>query len=123
MPQRLVSQPPNRPPRMVAAEPKIQPVLSKVVTQINGADVIQSVTLQDTASGETSELELDGVFIAIGYRPNTGFLKGVVSLDKNGVVPVDGALQTDVAGIYAAGDIRQGSIRQDLSRVVRTSKL
>lgn len=97
---------------MVAREKKIQPVLGKVITEIKGGDVIQSVTLKDTGSGETSELTLDGVFVAIGYQPNTEFLKGVVKLEPSGVVPVDLTLRTDVPGIYAAGDIRQGSIRQ-----------
>ena len=97
---------------MVKKEPKIQPVLNKVVTEIKGGDVIESVMLKDTGSGETSELALDGVFVAIGYQPNTEFLKGVVKLDANGVVPVDLSLQTDIPGIFAAGDIRQGSIRQ-----------
>jgi len=97
---------------MVADEKKIQPVLGKVITEIKGGDVIQSVTLKDTGSGETSELTLDGVFVAIGYQPNTEFLKGVVTLEPSGVVPVDLTLRTDVPGIYAAGDIRQGSIRQ-----------
>jgi len=99
----------------VAAETKIQPVLGKIVTEIKGRNVIQSVMLKDTGSGEATELALDGVFIAIGYQPNTDILKGVVKLDANGVVPVDLTLQTEVPGIYAAGDIRQGSIRQVVS--------
>jgi thioredoxin reductase (NADPH) len=100
---------------MVTAEPKIQPGLGKVITGISGKDVIEAVTLKDTASGEVTELALDGVFIAIGYQPNTEFLKGVVELDAGGVVPVDLKLQTNVPGIFAVGDIRRDSIRQVVS--------
>jgi len=99
----------------VSAEPRVVPVLGQVVTEIKGEDVIRSLILRDTTSGDTSELAVDGVFIAIGYRPNTDFLRVVVALDAGGAVRVNEKMETSVPGIYAAGDIRQSSIRQVVS--------
>ena len=99
----------------VAAEPKIEAVMNRVVTEIKGKDVVRSLALKDPGSGETSELAVDGVFIAVGHRPNTTFLDGVVALDGGGAVLVNEKMETSVPGIYAAGDVRRNSIRQVIS--------
>jgi thioredoxin reductase (NADPH) len=55
------------------------------------------------------------VFIAVGLRPNTGYLKGLLALDEGGFITVNNQMETEVPGVFAAGDIRAGSIRQVVS--------
>jgi len=94
--------------------PKIRFALNKVVTEVHGEDVITGVRLKDTVSGDESDLEVGGMFVAIGHSPNTGFLKGVVELKENGYVktPVAWRTQTSVPGIFAAGDVMDDYYRQ-----------
>jgi thioredoxin reductase (NADPH) len=70
------------------------------------------VILKSNDSGETEEHHPDGVFIFIGLDPNTEFLKGVVDLDQRGFVMTDDRFQTSVPGVFAAGDVRDGSTKQ-----------
>lgn len=63
-------------------------------------------------TGKTEKFETDGVFIFIGLKPNTEFLKGKIKLDPIGMVITDESLQTNVAGIFAAGDVRSGATMQ-----------
>jgi thioredoxin reductase (NADPH) len=93
---------------------KIRFELNKVVTEVYGEDVITGVRLKDTVTGEESDLEVGGMFVAIGHSPNTGFLEGVVELKENGYVktPVPWRTQTSVPGIFAAGDVMDDYYRQ-----------
>ena len=97
------------------AEPKIEFVLSSIIEAVEGGDFVEKLKLKNVATGKTSELPLDGVFVSIGLKPNTGYLKGVVDLDEAGMVVVNDRMETSVPGILAAGDIRQNSIRQTVS--------
>lgn len=96
-------------------EPKIEVIWNSVVEQVAGSQFVERVRLKNVATGETRELPLDGVFIAIGLKPNTAYLQGVVQLDERGMVVVDDLMQTSVPGIFAAGDIRQNSIKQTIA--------
>jgi thioredoxin reductase (NADPH) len=80
------------------------------VQEIRGEKTVSAVRL---STGE--DLETAGVFVFVGLEPNTAFLQGVVDLDSAGHVKVDHQLQTNLAGVFAAGDIRQGSSRQLVS--------
>ena len=86
---------------------KITFAWNTVVTEVLGDDVITGLQLKDVHSGEPRELEVGGLFVAIGHSPNTGFLKGVVELKDNGYVdtPIPWRTQTSVPGIFAAGDV------------------
>ena len=97
------------------AEPKIEFRLSSVVESIEGENTLNKLRLRDTASGETSTLEVNGIFIAVGFKPNTEYLRGVLPLDKIGYVTTNEKMETEVPGIFAAGDIRSSSIRQVVS--------
>ncbi|HEY83344.1 MAG TPA: thioredoxin-disulfide reductase [Dehalococcoidia bacterium] len=97
------------------AHPKIAFRWNTVVEAIEGKDMVERLRLRDVSSGEKSTLEVSGVFIAIGFRPNTGYLQGVLSLDSAGAIITNEKMETDVPGIFAAGDIRSGSIRQVVS--------
>ncbi len=93
---------------------KITFAWNTVVTEVLGDDVITGLQLKDVHSGEKRELEVGGLFVAIGHSPNTGFLKGVVELKDNGYVdtPIPWRTQTSVPGIFAAGDVMDDYYRQ-----------
>jgi thioredoxin reductase (NADPH) len=93
---------------------KIRFAWNRVVTEVHGDDVITGIRLRDTRSGVEEELEVGGLFVAIGHEPNTGFLKGVVDLKPNGYIrtPVQWRTQTSVPGIFAAGDVMDDYYRQ-----------
>ena len=80
-----------------------------VVDEILGETVVEAVRLRDSAGGATSLIETAGVFVYIGLEPNTAFLRGVLRLDVGGRVPTDVWMRTELAGVFAAGDIRSDS--------------
>jgi thioredoxin reductase (NADPH) len=73
--------------------------------------------LENVKTGSESSLEVSGVFIAVGLKPNTGYLSGVLALSPEGFILVNDQMETDVPGVFAAGDIRSGSTRQVSSAV------
>lgn len=93
---------------------KIRVEWNKVVTEVLGDETITALRLEDTVSGEVSELEVGGMFVAIGHTPNAGFLNGVVELKDNGYVetPMPWRTETSVPGIFAAGDVMDDYFRQ-----------
>ena len=97
------------------AEPKIEFKLNQVVEAIEGKDLVQSLRVKNASTGETSILDVKGVFVSIGQKPSTDYLKGVLTLDEYGYVITNEKMQTSVPGIFAAGDIRYNSIRQTVS--------
>ena len=100
----------------VLAHPQIEVRWNTEVTEVLGeGDGVSGVRVQDTQTGETSEVELAGLFIYAGMEPNTAFLKGIVEMDNAGHIATDLSMQTSLPGIYAAGDIRQKSAGQVLT--------
>jgi thioredoxin reductase (NADPH) len=97
------------------AESKIKFLLERTVDAVEGQDKVEKLKLNNTATGEKSELSVAGVFVAIGQKPNTEFLKGKVPLDAGGYIITNEKMETSVPGILAAGDIRSNSIRQTIS--------
>ena len=96
--------------RVLASE-KIVPVLGKVAVSVNGQSKVESITVKDVNSGTESVIPVDGVFVFIGYTPNTSYLSPSL-LNKAGEVIVDMQMRTPVPGLYAAGDLRCDSKRQ-----------
>ena len=94
------------------ADPKIEFLWNTVVEAIEGEDVVKRIRLHNVRTGEKSVMDISGIFVAIGFKPNTDYLKGVLSLDANGAIITNEKMETEVPGIFAAGDIRSGSIRQ-----------
>ena len=100
----------------VLAHPKIRPLWNKVVTEVIGYDTISGVRLQDTVTGERSQLEVGGLFVAIGHTPNTRFLDGQLELTPGGYIRVSGGrTATNVPGVFAAGDVMDDYYRQAIT--------
>ncbi|MGI9147092.1 MAG: NAD(P)/FAD-dependent oxidoreductase [Chloroflexota bacterium] len=97
----------------IQARSNVATVFDTEIVEICGTGSVASVRLR--SGGVTREQEVAGVFIFVGLEPNTGFVRGVVDLDPTGHMIVDAHLQSSVAGVYAAGDIRQGSSGQLIS--------
>jgi thioredoxin reductase (NADPH) len=98
------------------ANPKIEVVWNHVIDEVRGTDDppgVTGVVLRDVQSGATRNLEVDGVFVAIGHVPATELFLGKVATDAEGyVVTRLGSTATDVAGVFAAGDVQDKVYRQ-----------
>jgi thioredoxin reductase (NADPH) len=91
---------------------KINFILNSIVTQIKGGKKLESVIIKDLLSGKESDFVCDGVFIYIGYEPETLFLKNKLPLDEAGFIVTDVHMATGVPGIFACGDCRQKGFYQ-----------
>lgn len=96
----------------IFAEPKIKFLWNTVVESIEGGNTITRLKLNDIKTGKKSALEVSGVFVAVGFKPNTDYLKGLVSLDSGGYIITNEKMETELPGVLAAGDLRANSIRQ-----------
>ena len=94
---------------------KIKFVWNTVIKQIEGDKKVQKVVLENTGTHKTESFQTDGVFVFIGHDPNSSFLKGFVELDAKGYVKTDEFLKTSVPGVFAAGEIRAGAVKQLVS--------
>jgi thioredoxin reductase (NADPH) len=95
------------------ANPKISFAWNSLVTDVLGDTKVSGLRLQDTVTGETSELDATGLFVAIGHEPNSTLLKGQVELKDNGYVRTfDGTTRTSVEGVFACGDVQDDYYRQ-----------
>ncbi len=86
-----------------------------VVEEILGDSRVEGVRVRDVATGESSTLLAEGVFVHVGRLPNTELLEGVVALDEGGHVPTDSWMRTELPGLFAAGDIRANAAGQAIS--------
>ena len=102
--------------RAIANE-KINSIWNTVVEEIIGDGTVQEVRLKNVKSGETREHSTDGVFIFIGYTPNSSLFGGQLAMDDHGYVIVDKKMQTSVEGVFAAGEIMDPIYRQVASSV------
>ena len=98
------------------ANPKIRFAWNSAVDAIHGESKLTGVTLRDTVTGETSELPLTGLFIAIGHDPRSELLKDQVRLDEEGYVLVDHpSTKTNLPGVFACGDLVDHNYRQAIT--------
>lgn len=94
-------------------DPKLEIIWNSEVEAINGTDRVESLTLKNTVTGETSNLPVTGLFIAIGHDPRSELLHGQVRLDDEGYVLVDSpTTRTNLPGVFAAGDLVDHIYRQ-----------
>jgi thioredoxin reductase (NADPH) len=96
---------------------KIAMEWNTVLTEVQGEEDVKGLVLQDVQTGETRTLDADGVFIYVGITPLTGLVSDLVKFDERGYILTDNTMQSSVPGLYAAGDVRSGSIRQVSSAV------
>ena len=92
--------------------PKISFIMQSTIAEFMGNDALQSVKIRNLVSGETTERAIDGVFIFIGYVPNTEGFVDKIELNSAGEIVVTSLLETDVQGVFAAGDSVQKRYRQ-----------
>lgn len=94
------------------ANPKISFLMESELREIKGGEGVESVVVENLKTGERSTLSTDGVFVFIGYLPNTESLKEVAPLNERGEIVVDGAMKTAIPGVFAAGDSIAKRFRQ-----------
>ena len=91
---------------------KIELLWDSALIQIDGLDGVEAVVVKNVKTGEVVKLAVNGCFIWVGILPNTGFVKGALDLDEFGFIETALNMQTSVAGVYAAGDVRNTRLRQ-----------
>ena len=84
--------------------PKISFMMESTITAFHGTENLESVDIKNLNTGLTTNFKTDGVFIFIGYIPNTEFIRGKIELNKWGEIVVNNDLSTNIEGVYAAGD-------------------
>jgi thioredoxin reductase (NADPH) len=94
------------------ANPKINFVWNSVVDDILGDDKVTGLALRDTATGDTSKLEVGGVFVAIGHDPNTSLFVDQIELDPAGYIVTHDGSRTSAEGVFACGDVQDHVYRQ-----------
>ncbi|MHC1738775.1 MAG: thioredoxin-disulfide reductase [Ignavibacteriaceae bacterium] len=102
----------------VMKNPKIKMMTNKVVVEVlgkedNGRKMMTGVILKDTVKGGVEELQADGLFVAIGHKPNTEIFKGILDMDETGYLILQpGTTKTNIEGVFAAGDVADKYYRQ-----------
>ncbi len=100
----------------VERDPKITPAWNSEIVGMSGTKTLESLTLRDVGTGETRQLEVQGLFEAIGHIPRSELLVGQVHLDENGYVIVDGdSTRTNLRGVFACGDLVDHTYRQAIT--------
>ncbi|MFZ5932993.1 MAG: thioredoxin-disulfide reductase [Patescibacteria group bacterium] len=106
----------------VLANPNIKVLWNTEVKEVKGSDKVEKVILMNNKTNETSEMSLDGLFIAIGHSPSTAFLKGQnlpagrqVELDEKGYIKVFDHTRTSVSGVFVAGDVHDYRYKQAIT--------
>ena len=94
------------------ANPKISFILNTLVTEVVGQGQVERLRLRNAQTGEESPLPVAAVFVFIGQKPNTAYLRGLVPMDNGGHLYVNEWMETALPGLYAAGDVRVSSARQ-----------
>ena len=88
------------------------------MTEIEGDGVINQVRLENTKNATISPLPVAGIFIAIGLKPNTSHLQGVVPVNRESYIITNEIMETGISGIFAAGDVRHNLAKQAITASV-----
>ena len=91
---------------------KIKLLLNYVPVSIEGKKIVDSIIVKNKESNEEKIIEVSGIFISVGFLPNSKFLEGLIKLDAAGYIKTDEQMETSVPGIYAVGDVRAKKVRQ-----------
>jgi thioredoxin reductase (NADPH) len=98
------------------ANPKMKFAWNSTVTELHGEAKLSGVTLTDTVTGATSTVDVTGLFVAIGHRPNTDLFAGVLDMDDAGyLMTTPGSSTTNLEGVFACGDVQDHTYRQAIT--------
>ncbi|MBI2888033.1 MAG: thioredoxin-disulfide reductase [Chloroflexi bacterium] len=97
------------------ANPRIEFIWNTVVEEVLGEEVVTGVRVRNTVTGEASTLEVEGVFVHVGYHPNTALFQGLLPLQASGHIPTDEWMETLLPGVFVAGDVRAEAARQAIT--------
>lgn len=92
--------------------PKIEFILDTVVEEAKGEEILEGLVLKNVKTGEISDFRVDGCFVFAGYLPITELFKDKIKMNDRGDIITDEDMKTDVPGVFAAGDVREKSLRQ-----------
>ncbi len=98
-----------------SANPKIRFLWNSEVTDVLGDAHVEGIRVRDVKTGAEQEMKVDGLFVAIGYEPNTEIFRGEVELDEKGYVTVSRHTESSVPGVFVAGDVRDHRYRQAIT--------
>ena len=96
----------------VKQAPNVELVLDSTMVALSGEDRLSAVTVENKFTHETRELPVSGLFVAVGILPRTDLIEGQVALDEGGFIVTDKYMQTNIPGVFAAGDVRDTPLRQ-----------
>jgi thioredoxin reductase (NADPH) len=96
----------------ILASDKCDFAWKSIVEEIMGDEKVEAVRLKSLESGEETILGCDGIFVFVGFIPNTDFLNGFIKLDNRGYIITDDDMKTSVPGVFACGDVRKKLFRQ-----------
>jgi len=95
--------------------PKISFVWDTLVTEVLGDNHVEGIRLENLKTGKEEVLKVDGLFVAIGYDPNTEIFKGQIELDERGYIVVKNNMESSVPGVFVAGDVHDFRYRQAIT--------
>ncbi len=98
--------------KLVQSKPNVKFIFNSVIEEFVGETKLEKVKIKNIKNNEISEMPIDGVFVAIGHKPNTDFLKGQIDLDEKGYIVVKNETNTSVEGVFSAGDVSDHKYRQ-----------
>lgn len=96
----------------VKRKPNVEILYNSKITEINGEDKLESITVLDSISKDEKQLKIDGLFVCVGQIPQNEYLRDVVELDDYGYISAGEDCVTNIEGVFAAGDCRTKNIRQ-----------
>ncbi|MGE5329440.1 MAG: thioredoxin-disulfide reductase, partial [Deltaproteobacteria bacterium] len=85
----------------------IEFILNTTVEEIKGSSHVENIVLKNIKTNESKTIDIDGIFIGIGTKPNSEIVKGMIDINNNGYINTDNNMQTNIFGVYAAGDVRE----------------
>ena len=100
---------------LVKSKKNVEFIFDSVIEEVLGDTKVTGVKLKNVKTGEASNLDIDGVFVAIGHKPNTDFLKGQIDLDEKGYIVVKDEIYTSIDGVFCAGDVSDHKYRQGVT--------
>ena len=102
----------NKVQALMSEDDKIEQVLNSVVTNLYGNEKLEEITVLNKITGEEKKLQVDGLFVAIGRKPDTEIYAGQLQLDNGGFIVTNEKMETNINGVYAAGDVRTTPLKQ-----------